>query len=80
MRQTGFAPVVILITIVILALGGYLIYKQYTKSTSQPQQIVQSSPSPIASSTPMPAKTNSLNPNTGNLYTDIKVRLNTVLK
>lgn len=87
-EQEGFSPIIILIIVVVLAVGGYLLYKQYNQPVSQSQQTVQYSPTPTSSSAPTSsptpkatsAKTTSLNPNTGNLYTDIKVRLNAVLK
>jgi len=86
-EQKGFLPVILLIIVVILAVGGYLLYKQSNQPGLQPQQIKQNSPvaptisipSSNPSSTTIP-KTTSLNPNTGNLYSDIKVRLNAVLK
>lgn len=87
-EQKGFSPIIILIIVTILAVSGYLLYKQFNQPASQSQQTLQYSPAPTSSlsptsspiATPTTAKTTSLNPNTGNLYTDIKVRLNAVLK
>jgi len=85
-EQKGFSLGLILIIVVVLAVGGYLFYKQNSQPSLHPQQTKQYSPvptisspssTPTASTTP---KTTSLNPNTGNLYGDIKVRLNQVIK
>lgn len=49
MNQKGFAPILILIIVVVLASGGYLVYKQYYKSSPQAQPTIQSSPTPNTS-------------------------------
>lgn len=89
-EQKGFSPIIILIIVVILAVSGYLLYKQFNQPASQSQQTLQYSPAPTNSLSPTPtssptaipttARTTTLNPNTGNLYTDIKTRLEVVLK
>jgi len=85
-EQKGFSLGLILIIVVVLAVGGYLLYMQSNQPSLHPQQTKQYSPAPTIStpsSIPAPTttpKTTSQNPNTGNLYSDIKIRLNAVLK
>jgi flagellar basal body-associated protein FliL len=64
--------IAVIILITILLIGAYALNKNQSAKQKLATQTTQ---------TPTPTKMpNSLNPNTGNLYSDIKVRLNEVLK
>lgn len=52
MKQTGLAPILIVVLIATLAIGGYLIYSQQAKPTPPPQQTTQPSPTPPVTPTP----------------------------
>lgn len=51
MSQKGLAPILIVVLIAVLAVGGYLLYNQQTKLTSAPQPTTQSTPAPSVNPT-----------------------------
>ncbi len=61
-----------IILVAILLIGIYMLSKNQSVNQKPAQKTTQT-PTPIK-------KPNTLNPNTGNLYSDIKLRLNEVLK
>ncbi len=76
LKQKGYLLPILGILVVLLIVGGA--YYFYTQKTSQ-SLIPQSSVNTQTQTTPANKSVN-LNPNTGNLYSDIKVRLNQVIK
>lgn len=59
MKQKGLAPIVIVILIAVLAVGGYLIYSQLPKPTTPPRLTIQPTPAPSSTPTSTPESTNS---------------------
>lgn len=57
-RQAGLAPIVLVLLMAALAVGGYLIYSRQAKFTP-PQQTTQPSPSPVTTSVPNDTGVNS---------------------
>lgn len=79
MREKGLAPIVIII-LVALGVGGYLIYQNQTKVTSQPQSVIQPSPQPTeptdatsTNSLPSPTTAKPANKSGWKSYNDSKI-------
>lgn len=53
-HQAGLAPIVIIILIAILSVGGYLLYSQQTRPTPPPQNPAVTPPAPQATPAPSP--------------------------
>ena len=78
-NQRGLAPIVI-IFLIALGVGGYLVYQNLTKTTSQPQSVTQPSPTPTeptetTETSPLPSPTTAkpANKSGWKIYSDNKI-------